>query len=51
MSRSNSKRKNTGVATYTATVQQDKIIRTIIIAVPVAIIILGIVVWQIRRRK
>ena len=38
-------------ATYTATVQQDKIIRTIIIAVPVAIIILGIVVWQIRRRK
>ena len=44
-------RKDTGVATYTATVQQDKIIRTIIIAVPVAIIILGIVVWQIRRRK
>ena len=44
-------RKDTGVATYTATVQQGKIIKIIISVIPIAIIILGIVVWQIRRRK
>ncbi len=44
-------RKSTGTVTYTATEQQDTIIRIIIFAVPIAIIILGIVVWQIRRRK
>lgn len=44
-------RKDTGTVTYTATEQQDTIIRVIIFAVPILIIIAGIVVWQIRRRK
>lgn len=44
-------RKNTGTVTYTATEEQDTIIRIIIFAVPIAIIIVGIVVWQVRRRK
>lgn len=44
-------RKNTGTVTYTATEEQDTIIRTIIFAVPFIIIIVGIVIWQIRRRK
>lgn len=44
-------RKNTGTVTYTATEAQDTIIRVIIFAVPIIIIIIGIVVWQIRRRK
>lgn len=44
-------RKSTGTVTYTATEQQDTIIRIIIFAVPIAIIIAGIVVWQVRRRK
>ncbi len=44
-------RKDTGTVTYTATEQQDIIIRCIIFAVPILIIIIGIIVWQIRRRK
>lgn len=44
-------RKSTGTVTYTATEQQDIIIRTIIFSVPVLIIFAGIVVWQVRRRK
>lgn len=44
-------RKDTGTVTYTATEAQDTIIRVIIFAVPIIIIIVGIVVWQIRRRK
>ena len=44
-------RKSTGTVTYTATEQQDTIIRIIIFAVPIAIIVVGIVVWQVRRRK
>lgn len=44
-------RKSTGTVTYTATEQQDTIIRIIIFAVPIAIIIAGIIVWQVRRRK
>lgn len=44
-------RKSTGTVTYTATEEQDTIIRIIIFAVPIAIIIVGIVVWQVRRRK
>ena len=44
-------RKNTGTVTYTATQEQDTIIRVIIFAVPCIIIILGIIVWQVRRRK
>ena len=37
--------------TYTPTETQDIIILTIIFAVPVLIIVAGIVTWQIRRRK
>lgn len=44
-------RKDTGIARYTATAQEDTIIRIIITALPIAIILTGIVVWQIRRRK
>ena len=44
-------RKNTGTVTYTATQEQDTIIRIIIFAVPCVIILLGIIVWQVRRRK
>ena len=44
-------RKSTGTVTYTATEQQDTIIRIIIFAVPILIILAGIIVWQVRRRK
>ena len=44
-------RKNVEITTYTVTEQQHRVILTIIFAVPIAVIILGIVVWQIRRRK
>ena len=44
-------RKDTGTVTYTATEQQDTIIRVIIFAVPTLIIVVGIIVWQVRRRK
>ena len=44
-------RKSTGTVTYTATEQQDTIIRIVIFTVPALIIIAGIVVWQVRRRK
>ncbi|MGN1327144.1 MAG: Gldg family protein [Clostridia bacterium] len=44
-------RKDTGVITYTATEKEDTIIRAIIIALPVMIIVIGLMVWQIRRRK
>ena len=44
-------RKNIENTYYTATQAQDTIIRTIVYGVPVLIIILGIVVWQVRRRK
>lgn len=44
-------RKDTGAVTYTATETQDTIIKIIIFAVPIIIIIVGIVVWQVRRRK
>ena len=36
---------------YTVTEKQDKIIKTIIFAVPLIIIAIGIIVWQIRRRS
>ena len=39
------------VTTYTATQQETLIIQIIIFAVPSIIIITGIVVWQVRRRK
>ncbi len=44
-------RKDTGTVTYTATEAQDTMIRVIIFTMPILIIIVGIVVWQIRRRK
>lgn len=44
-------RKDTGRVTYTATETQDTIIQIIIFAVPITIIIVGILVWQVRRRK
>lgn len=44
-------RKDTGVVTYTATEKEDLIIRVIITVLPIAIILTGIIVWQIRRRK
>lgn len=44
-------RKDSGVVTYTATQKQDNIVKLIIFIVPIAIIVLGIIVWQIRRRK
>ncbi len=44
-------RKSTGTVTYTATEQQDTIVRIIIFAVPVVIILVGLIVWQKRRRK
>lgn len=44
-------RKSTGTVTYTATEQQDTIVKIIIFAVPVLIILAGLIVWQKRRRK
>lgn len=44
-------RKSTGTVTYTATEEQNIIIQTIIFAVPILIIIVGIVIWQVRRRR
>ena len=44
-------RKSTGTVTYTATEEQDTIIRVIIFAVPAVIVLAGIVVWKVRRRK
>ena len=44
-------RKDTGIITYTATEAQDRIIKIIITTFPALIIIIGIVIWFIRRRK
>lgn len=44
-------RKSTGTVTYTATETQDLIVKIVIFTVPILIIIAGIVIWQIRRRK
>ncbi len=44
-------RKSTGTVTYTPTELQNIIIITIIFAIPVLIIIIGIAVWVARRRK
>ena len=44
-------RKSTGTVTYTATEQQDTIVRIIIFSVPAVIILAGLMVWQKRRRK
>ncbi len=44
-------RKNSGTVSYTVTEAQNKIIRIVIFAFPILIIILGIIIWQKRRRK
>lgn len=44
-------RKDDDSENYTVTEQQDSIIKTIIFSVPVLIIIIGIIVWIIRKRK
>ncbi len=44
-------RKDTETSAYTVTEQQNLIILSIIFVIPVVIIIFGIVIWQIRRRK
>lgn len=44
-------RKSTGAITYTATEQENRIILAIITAVPLLIIVAGIIVWANRRRK
>ena len=44
------KNRSSGV-TFTATDGQKEIIKRIIFIVPIAIIVLGIIVWQVRRRK
>ena len=44
-------RKNSDSITYTPTQTQHNIVVAIIFLVPVAIIVLGIVIWQVRRRK
>ena len=44
-------RKATDSVTYTATQTQDTIIRVVIFAVPCLIILTGIIIWQVRKRK
>lgn len=44
-------RKDTGTVSYTATEQQDRIVKIIIFTIPTVIILAGIIVWQLRRRK
>ena len=44
-------RKSTGTVTYTATESENRIILAIIFAVPVIIMVIGIIVWIKRRRK
>ena len=44
-------RKDVETTTYTVTAEQNTIILSIIFALPALIIIVGIIVWQIRRRK
>ena len=44
-------RKNAEITSYTITAKEQNIILTIIFVVPAVIIITGIVVWQVRRRK
>lgn len=44
-------RKEIKMTQYTPTESQDRLIKTIIFALPIFIMLLGIVVWQLRRRK
>ncbi len=44
-------RKDMEITQYTATEAQDRLIKIIIFGLPILIIISGIVIWQLRRRK
>lgn len=44
-------RKNTEITSYTITEKEQNVILTIIFVVPAVIVFIGIVVWQVRRRK
>ncbi len=44
-------RESTGTVIYTATATQDLIIRIVIFAIPSLIILVGIIVWVIRKRR
>lgn len=44
-------RKDTGAVTYTPSESEDTVVKIIIFTIPVIIIIIGIIVWQKRRRK
>lgn len=44
-------RKDTEITTYTVTEEQQVTILTIIFSVPVLVVIVGIIVWAVRRRK
>lgn len=44
-------RKTSETENYTVTEQEDAVIKTIIFVLPVLIIGMGIVIWQVRRRK
>ena len=44
-------RKSTGTVTYTATETENRTILAIIFIVPLVIIIAGVVVWIVRKRK
>lgn len=44
-------RKDMSTSTYTPTEEEHAIVLIIIFAIPVVIIMLGVVVWQLRRRK
>lgn len=44
-------RKDTEITTYTVTEQQNTIILAVIFTIPAVIVVIGIIVWQVRRRK
>ena len=44
-------RKDTGVTLYTATKEQDRVIKIIITVLPILIIVAGIIIWQMRKRQ
>ena len=44
-------RKDVGSVTYTATESENRVIIAIIIALPILIILIGIIVWRFRMRK
>lgn len=44
-------RKDTGVVTYTATELEDKVVRIIIFTVPIVIMVVGIIITIIRKRR